>query len=154
MQQKFAMNRALEQKLIGPLEESHSKEQSPKAVLWVELWARRSKIVAKRARTRVWAVWWFFLEEDEVCGCKNKWRGATRGPRGRGRTQGGGRALDPRGQVLAPPGVFSVPNILKYSRKKHIKFQGIWRTFIFGIFLYCTDKSENRQKILFLLYFN
>ena len=38
----------------------------------------------------------------------------------------GGRALDPRGQVLAPP--------------------AIWRTFIFGVFLYCTDKSENRQK--------
>ena len=25
-------------------------------------------------------------------------------------------------------------------------FQGIWRTFIFGVFLYYTDKSENRQK--------
>ena len=32
-QQKFAMNKALEQKLIGPLEESHTEEQSPKAVL-------------------------------------------------------------------------------------------------------------------------
>ena len=32
----------------------------------------------------------------------------------------GGRALDPRGQVLAPPVVFSVPDILKYSRKNHI----------------------------------
>ena len=30
MQQKFAMNKALEQKLIGPMEESHTKEQSPK----------------------------------------------------------------------------------------------------------------------------
>ena len=35
-----------------------------------------------------------------------------------GRAPGGGRALDPRGQVLDPPDVFSVPNILKYSRKK------------------------------------
>ena len=32
MQQKFAMNEALEQKLIGPMEESHTKEQSPQAV--------------------------------------------------------------------------------------------------------------------------
>ena len=32
-QQKFAMNKALEQKLIGPMEESHTKQQSPKAVL-------------------------------------------------------------------------------------------------------------------------
>ena len=30
MQHKFAMNKALEQKLIGPMEESHTKEQSPK----------------------------------------------------------------------------------------------------------------------------
>ena len=30
MQQKFAMNKALEQKLIGPMEESHTKQQSPK----------------------------------------------------------------------------------------------------------------------------
>ena len=53
-----------------------------------------------------------------MCGCWNKWRGATRGPRGRGRAQGGVRALDPRGQVLAPPDMFSVPDILKNSRKK------------------------------------
>ena len=53
-----------------------------------------------------------------------------------GRAQGGGRALDPRGQVLAPPAMFSVPNILKYSRKQIIfNFQGIWGTFIFGVFL-------------------
>ena len=51
-----------------------------------------------------------------------------------GACPGGGRALDPRGQVLAPPAVFSVPDILKYSRKIIFKFQGIWRTFIFGVF--------------------
>ena len=48
------------------------------------------------------------------------------GPRGAhkagGRAPGGGRALDPRGQVPAPPDVFSVPDILKYSRKNHISF--------------------------------
>ena len=40
--------------------------------------------------------------------------GANVGPRGRG------CALDPRGHVLAPPDAFSVPDILKYSRKNHI----------------------------------
>ena len=30
---KNSMNKALEQKLIGPMEESHTKQQSPKAVL-------------------------------------------------------------------------------------------------------------------------
>ena len=37
-----------------------------------------------------------------------------------GAPRGVGRALHPRGQVLAPPAVFSVPDILKYSRKNHI----------------------------------
>ena len=66
----------------------------------------------------------------------------------------GGRALDPRGQVLAPLAVFSVPDILKYSRKIIFHFQGIWRTFIFGVFLYCMNNQKTDKKILFLLYFN
>ena len=68
------------------------------------------------------------------------------------RAQGGGHALDPCGQVLAPPAVFSVPDILKYSRKIILNLQGIWRTFIFGVFFYCIDNSENRHKTLFVLY--
>ena len=58
------------------------------------------------------------------------------GPRGRGRAQGGGRSLDPRGQVLAPPAVFSVPDVLKYSRKNHIPFSRHLENFYFqGIFI-------------------
>ena len=68
------------------------------------------------------------------------------GPRGRGRT------LEPHGQVLAPPDVFSVLDILKYSRKKHISFSGHLENFYFRGIFYCMDNSENRQKILFLLY--
>ena len=68
------------------------------------------------------------------------------GPRGRGRAQGGGRALDPRGQVFAPPDVFSVPYILKYSRKNHISISGHLENFYFSGYFYCTDNSENRQK--------
>ena len=71
-----------------------------------------------------------------MCGGWNKWRGPTRGPRGRGRAQGVGRALHPRGQVLAPPAVFTVPDILKYSRKKHTPFSGHLENFYFqGIFI-------------------
>mgnify|MGYP005821824519 CR=1 FL=1 len=51
MQHKFAMNKALEQKLIEPMEESHTKEQSPQAVLREVLWARRSEITATGAGT-------------------------------------------------------------------------------------------------------
>ena len=71
-----------------------------------------------------------------MCGGWNKWRGATMGPRGRGAPCRGGRALDPRGQVLAPPAVFSVPDILKYSRKNHISILGHLENFYFrGIFI-------------------
>ena len=53
-----------------------------------------------------------------------------------GRAQGGGRALDPRGQVPAPPAVFSVPDILKYSRKNHISISGAFGELLFsGYFL-------------------
>ena len=54
--------------------------------------------------------WQVIFWEEGVCGGWNKWRGPTWGPQGRGHAQGVGRALDPRGQVLAPPDVFSVPD--------------------------------------------
>ena len=70
----------------------------------------------------------------------------------RGAPRGVGRALHPRGQVLAPPAVFSVPDILKYSRKNHIPFSGHLENFYFQDIFYCMDNSENRQIILFSLY--
>ena len=73
------------------------------------------------------------------------------GPRGRGARPGGGRALDPRGQVVAPSGVFLVPDILKYSTKNHISFSGHLENFYFRGF-FCKDNLENRKKILFFLY--
>ena len=80
----------------------------------------------------------------------HKWRRATVGPRGRG------RALHPRGQVDAhPPTPLLCPQCQIFSNipeKIIFKFQVIWRTFIFGVFLYCMDNSEDRQKLLFLLY--
>ena len=53
-----------------------------------------------------------------------------------GAPRGVGRAFHPRGQVLAPPAVFLVPDILKNSRKNHIPFSGHLENFYFqGIFL-------------------
>ena len=83
------------------------------------------------------------LEMDNgVCGRKKECVGAGIsggghvGPTRQGHAPGGGRALDPRGQVVAPPGVFSVPDILKYSRKNHISISGHLENFYFrGIFL-------------------
>ena len=78
---------------------------------------------------------------------KDKWRRSTMGPRGRGRAQGGGRALDPRGQVPAPPDVFSnIPEKIIY------KFQGIWRTFIFRVFFiaWIIEKTERKYYVCFI----
>ena len=71
------------------------------------------------------------------------------GPRGGGRAQGGRRALDPRGQVLAPHAVFLVPDILKYSRKIIFNFQGIWRTFILGAFFIARIIQKTDRKYYF-----
>ena len=70
------------------------------------------------------------------------------GPRGRG------LALDPRGQVLAPLLCSQCQIFSNIPEKIIFKFQGIWRTFMFGVFLYCTDNSDNRRKILIFILFN
>ena len=62
-----------------------------------------------------------------------------------GRAQGGGRALQACGPLVQPPDVFSVPKILKYSRKNHTTFSGHLDNFYFQVIFYCTDKSENRK---------
>ena len=69
-----------------------------------------------------------------------------------GAPRGVGRALHRCGQVLAPLLCFQCQILSNILEKIIFNFQGIWRTFIFGVFLYCTDNSGNRQKILFLLY--
>ena len=69
------------------------------------------------------------------------------GPRGRG------RALDPRGQVLAPPDVFSVLDILKYSRKNHISFSGHLENFYFwGTFFiaWIIQKADRKYYFCFI----
>ena len=144
----FPKNKALEQKLIGPMEESHTKEQSPQAVFWEVLWARRSKMAAKRAWTRVWDGYSCLGEEEGVYGWKDKWRRATMGPRGRG------RALHPCGQVEALLLCSQCQIFSNIPEKIIFKFQGIWRTFIFEVFLYCTDNQITGRKIFIFILFN
>ena len=52
------------------------------------------------------------------------------------------------------PAVFSVPDILKYSRKNHISFSGHLENFYFQGIFYFTDNSENRQKNTIFALFN
>ena len=87
-----------------------------------------------------------------MCGCWNKWRGPP-GAHEAGARPGGGRALDPRGQVLAPHGVFSVPDILKYSRKTYLIFRAFGELLFSGYF-YCKDNLQNREKNTIFALFN
>ena len=70
----------------------------------------------------------------------------------RGVHEAGGHALHPRGHMVGPPGVFSVPIILKYSGKIIFHFQGIWRTFIFGVFFIARiiQKTDKKNTIFTL----
>ena len=91
----------------------------------------------------------FFWEEEEVCGCRNKWRGATMGPRGRGAHPG------PSWAGACSPAVFSVPDILKYSIKKsYFNFGAFGELLFSGYFYIAWINQKTDRKILFLLYFN
>ena len=56
------------------------------------------------------------------------------------------------GPMVLPPGVFSLQKNLEYSTKDHTKFSGHLENFYFRDIFYCTNNSENRQIIVFLLY--
>ena len=71
-------------------------------------------------------------------GCRNKWRGA------KWAHEAGGAPQGPRGQVVAPSGVFLVPDILKYSTKKSYFIFRAFGELLFSGYFYCMDKSENR----------
>ena len=46
-EQGYHSSKNLQQKQIGPLEESHTEEQSPETVLQMEICTRRPKMVAR-----------------------------------------------------------------------------------------------------------
>ena len=62
---------------------------------------------------------------------------------------GGGRALHPHGHMVGPPGVFSVPKILE---KIILNFQGICRTFIFGVFFIARIIQKTDKRYFFALF--
>ena len=85
------------------------------------------------------SVWWLELVE-----------GSHHGPTRQGARPGGGRAQDPRGQVLAPPAVFSVPNILKYSRKKsYLNFKEFGELLFSGYFYIARIIQRTDRKYYF-----
>ena len=80
--------------------------------------------------------------------------GGHEGPMRQGAPRGVGRALHPRGQVDAPLLCSQCQIFSNILEKIIFKFQGIWRTFIFGVFLYCMNNSDNRQKNIVFILFN
>ena len=128
------------------MEESHTKEQSPKQ--FGEWCFEQGDRKCHQDELEL-----VFELGSDFLGRKKKGMGAgISGGGPRGAHEAGGRALDPRGQVLAPLAVCSVPYFLKYSRKNHISFSWHLENFYFRDIFYCTDKSGNRQKILFFFY--
>ena len=76
----------------------------------------------------------FFLEEDEVCGCWNKWRGSTWGPQGRGRAQGVGAHVPPLWPGACSPAVFFQCQIFSNIPEKII-FRAFGELLFLGYFL-------------------
>ena len=146
------MNKALAQKLIGPMKESHTEEQSPKAVLWMELWARRSKMAARWARTRVWAVGGFFWRKKKCVGVGISGGGTPWAHEAGGAPRGVGAPWTLVARCLLPLLCSQCQIFSNIPEKIILHFQGIWRTFIFGVFFDCMDNSENRQTILFFIF--
>ena len=71
-----------------------------------------------------------------MCGCRNKSRGPPGAHEAGGHALGGSARPGPSWPGACSPAVFSVPDILKYSRKNHIKLAGHLENFYFqGIFI-------------------
>ena len=68
-----------------------------------------------------------------------------------GAPSGVGRALHPRGQVLAPLLCFQCQIFSNIPEKIIFKFQVIWRTFIFGIFFIALIIQKKTEIAIFAL---
>ena len=114
------MNKTLEQKLIGPMEESPPRNNPPKQFCERCFDQGDRKSQQNELELVLELVGDFFGRKKECVGAGISGGGPPWAHEAGGVPRGVGRALHPRGQVLAPPAVFSVPDILKYSRKNHI----------------------------------
>ena len=141
------MNRALEQKLIGPMEESHTKEQSPQAVLWEVLWARRSKITAKWARTRAWAGWWFFGRKKKCVGA-----GISGGEPLRAHEAGARHGPSWPG-ACSPCCVLSARYSQIFQKKSYSIFRAFGELLFSGYFYIARINQKTDRKILFFALF-
>ena len=140
------MNKALEQKLIGPMEESHTKEQSPKQFCERCFEQGDRKWQQNELELVLELVGDFFGRKKEcvvagISGGEPPWA-----------HEAGGAPWTLVARCQLPLMCSQCQIFLNILQKLIFQFQGIWRTSIFGVFFYCMDNSEKRQKILILLY--
>ena len=135
------------------MEESHTKEQSPKQFCercfeqGDRKWQQNELGLGFELVFRVWGR--KECVSEIISGGGPPWAHEEGGA-----PRGVGRALHPRGQVAAPPAAILALKILKYSRKNQIKLAWHSEDFYFRDIFYCTDNSENKQIILFFfIYF-
>ena len=89
-----------------------------------------------------------------MCGCRNKWRRATVGPRGRvACPRGVGAPSTLVARWLAPLVCSLFHKSSNILEKIIFNFQGIWRIFIFEVFLYYTDNQITDRKLFIFTLF-
>ena len=71
------------------------------------------------------------------------------GPARKGARPGGGRALHPRGQVVAPLVCSQCQIFLNILQKIIFHYRDIWRTFIFGVFFIARIIQKTDKKYYF-----
>ena len=108
------MNKDLDQKLIGPMEESHTKEQPPQSSFCERCFEQGDRKSQQNELELVLELVGDFFGRKKECVVSGISGGGHQGPMRQGARPG------PSWPGACSPGVFSVPDILKYSRKNHI----------------------------------
>ena len=111
----------------------------------MELQAKRSKIVCKMSKNTCYGARRNFSGGRRRKGPRAQVSGCLWAPQAHMARPWGWAPPRLVASRCTPPGVCSVPKILKYQKKFMLNFQAVLRTFIFALF-YCEKKSGKQTK--------